>query len=158
MDRNYRIVVGVDGSPGGRLALTWALHEAVRRGGTVHAVTAWQWDGPAVTAGVDVNPDRARDRATQTLSRELDAACAEVTPLPKIISDVVLGSPAAVLSRAATGAELLVLGSHGHGRLRRAVLGSVSEDCIRHAPCPVVVVPAPAPVAAALNAPVAGNA
>lgn len=157
MDRNYRIVVGVDGSPGGRLALTWALREATRRGGTVQAVIAWQWDGPALTTAVDANPDAARDRAVQTLSRELDAACADYTPPPTIVSDVVLGSPAAVLTRAAVGADLLVLGSHGHGRLRRAVLGSVSEQCVRHAPCPVVVVPAPAPAPSA-NARVAGAA
>lgn len=148
MDQNRRIVAGVDGSPGGRLALTWALAEASRRGGTVHAVIAWQWDGPAVTPAVEVHPDATKDRAIQTLSRELDAACADFTPAPTIISDVVHGAPAAVLARAASGADLLVLGSHGHGRLRHAVVGSVSEECIRHAPCPVVVVPAPAPVAA----------
>ena len=38
----------------------------------------------------------------------------------------------------------LVLGSHGHRRVRHTVLGSVSEDCIRKATCPVVVIPVPA--------------
>lgn len=40
-------------------------------------------------------------------------------------------------------ADLLVLGSHGHSRVRHTVLGSVSEDCIRKASCPVVVIPVP---------------
>ncbi|HET6215245.1 MAG TPA: universal stress protein [Micromonosporaceae bacterium] len=143
MDSNYRIVVGVDGSPGGRLALKWALREAARRGGRVQAVIAWQWDGPAVAPVVDVNPQAAKDRAVQMLSREVDAACSDYVTPPVLATEVVQGSPATVLTNAAIDADLLVLGSHGHGRLHHAVLGSVSEECIRHTPCPVVVVPLP---------------
>jgi nucleotide-binding universal stress UspA family protein len=145
MDSTYRIVVGVDGSPGGRLALRWALREAARRGGTVQAVIAWQWEGPTVATVIDVNPEAAKDRAVQVLSRELDAAMADFTTPPPVATEVVRGSAAPVLTRAAADADLLALGSHGHGRLHRAVLGSVSEECIRHAGCPVVVVPLPAP-------------
>jgi len=49
-----------------------------------------------------------------------------------------------VLTAAARTADLLVLGSHGHSRIRRTALGSVSEECIRRAACPVVVIPVPA--------------
>lgn len=41
------------------------------------------------------------------------------------------------------GADLIMVGSHGHGRLYRALLGSVCEGIVRHAPCPVLIVPAP---------------
>ena len=42
------------------------------------------------------------------------------------------------------GAEMIILGSHGHGLLHKALLGSVSESVIRHAPCNIMIVPAPA--------------
>jgi nucleotide-binding universal stress UspA family protein len=56
---------------------------------------------------------------------------------------VIEGRPADVLAAAGRAADLLVLGSHGHSRVRHTVLGSVSEDCIRNAACPVVVIPVP---------------
>ena len=43
------------------------------------------------------------------------------------------------------GAEWMVLGSHGHGALHHALLGSVSHSVVKHAPCPVVIVPSPKP-------------
>jgi nucleotide-binding universal stress UspA family protein len=51
------------------------------------------------------------------------------------------GHPAKVLLDAANGAELLVVGSRGHGTFAGILLGSVSQHCVQHAPCPVVVVP-----------------
>jgi nucleotide-binding universal stress UspA family protein len=62
-----------------------------------------------------------------------------------VATEVLLGNPGHKLASAARGADLLVVGSHGHGRLLHAVLGSISEACIRHAPCPVVVTPQPGP-------------
>ncbi|HTZ07910.1 MAG TPA: universal stress protein, partial [Acidimicrobiales bacterium] len=50
------------------------------------------------------------------------------------------GHPAPVLIDEAGGADLLVVGSRGHGAFMGMVLGSVSEHCVSHAPCPVVVV------------------
>jgi nucleotide-binding universal stress UspA family protein len=58
-----------------------------------------------------------------------------------VTAEVVEGKPAEVLSAAARPADLLVLGSHGHGRMRHTVLGSVNEECVRKASCPVVVIP-----------------
>jgi hypothetical protein len=60
-----------------------------------------------------------------------------------IAAEVIEGRPADVLAAAGSAADLLVLGSHGHSRVRHTVLGSVSEDCIRKASCPVVVIPVP---------------
>jgi nucleotide-binding universal stress UspA family protein len=139
----YRIVVGVDGSDGGRLALRWAIREASTRGGTVQAVTAWQCD--------DLDPARAddpvelREHAEQVLADEIAA-------LPRsgvvIAAEVVEGRAAEMLCTVARDADLLVLGGHGHSRVWHAVLGSVSEECVRDATCPVVVVPSPRPTAA----------
>ena len=80
-------------------------------------------------------------------------AAALGTAVP-IIRDVVEGPEDRVLTAAAKGARMLVLGSHGYGHLHHAVVGSVSQACIRRSTCPVVVVPASAssvaePVAAA---------
>jgi nucleotide-binding universal stress UspA family protein len=54
---------------------------------------------------------------------------------------IVQGPPAQVLLDAAAGAQMLVVGSRGHGTLAGMLLGSVSQHCVQHAPCPVVVIP-----------------
>jgi nucleotide-binding universal stress UspA family protein len=134
---NFRIVVGVDGSEGGRRALRWAVHEAAERGGTVQAVAAWRWD----EADDDVIGSAARDEAATMLDRELSALPPFQRAGVPIAGEVVEGRPADVLATAAADADLLVLGSHGTSRLMHTVLGSVSEECICKASCPVVVVP-----------------
>jgi nucleotide-binding universal stress UspA family protein len=53
---------------------------------------------------------------------------------------VIRGHPAKVLVDQANDADLLVVGSHGHGGFVGALLGSVSQRCVQHATCPVVVV------------------
>ena len=53
---------------------------------------------------------------------------------------VVEGNPAQVLLDASDGADLLVVGSRGHGGFAEALLGSVSQHCVHHAHCPVVVI------------------
>ncbi len=136
-----RIVVGVDGSDGGRRALRWAIHEAASRGRSVHVVTAWRWDRPERTSGANVTADEERERAEQILQDELAAVG---TGSVMIAAQAVEGRPADVLCAAAQDADLLVLGSHGHSRTVRTVLGSVSEECVRRGPCPVVVIPVPA--------------
>jgi nucleotide-binding universal stress UspA family protein len=56
---------------------------------------------------------------------------------------VVEGHPVHVLMDAARKAQILVLGSRGHGTFTGILLGSVSQHCVQHAPCPVVVIPQP---------------
>ncbi len=58
----------------------------------------------------------------------------------KISSKVVQGNAAKALLEAACGAELLVVGNRGHGSLTGALLGSVSQQCVHNATCPVVIV------------------
>lgn len=136
----YRIVAGVDGSDGGDRALRWAVHEAATRGGTVQAVIAWDWDATEAPALSTV--EDPRDRAERALAEAIRAALT-ATPHVSVAQQVVNGYPAQALVEAAQDADLLVLGSHGHGRIFHAVLGSVAEECIRAASCPVVVVPVP---------------
>src|SRR5947209_17007426 len=137
--QTYRIVVGFDGSDGGFRALSWAVAEAARRGGTVRALTAWQWTEPDI--GVDLRTERD-ELARRSLDGAVTAARARHPEVP-VAGEAVPGTPAEVLTRAAADADLLVLGSHGHGRLFHAVLGSVAEQCVRAGVCPVVVVPVP---------------
>jgi nucleotide-binding universal stress UspA family protein len=140
--QTYRIVVGVDGSEGGRRALAWAVAEAERRGGTVQAVIAW-WTPPDLGADLRAEHEKAAGRAMD----ETIAAARRGHPGVAVAAETTAGSAADVLTRAAIDADLLVLGSHGHSRLFHAVLGSVAEECIRAAVCPVVVVPVPHSVA-----------
>jgi nucleotide-binding universal stress UspA family protein len=138
--KSYLIVVGVDGSDGGRRALQWAVHEAHRRGGVVQAVTAWTWqtNEPPGSSGT---ADEARDRALAMLAEEVEGLPAYQRSGVPIATEAVEGRPADVLTAAADGADLLVLGSHGHSQAWHMVLGSVSQECIRKATCPVVLLP-----------------
>ena len=146
MKDSYLIVVGVDGSEGGRRALDWAAQEAAARGGAVQAVVAWRWDGVEFDPHT-ASPDEMRQHAERVLEREVNALAARHGTAHPVAGEVIEGRPAQVLAKAARAADLLVLGSHGHSRLRHTVLGSVSEEVIRLAPCPVLVIPVPAPIA-----------
>jgi nucleotide-binding universal stress UspA family protein len=145
MKDNYLIIVGVDGSEGGRRALDWAATEAVTRGGAVQALVAWRWDGIDIDPGTATNKDEQRRHAQAILDREMAGLAARHGSSHPVAGEVVEGRAADALTGAARSADLLVLGSHGHGRLHHTVLGSVSEECIRKAPCPVLVVPVPVP-------------
>jgi len=135
-----RIVVGVDGSPSSRAALRWAVGQARLTGGTVDAVIAWQI--PLMLENYSWAPigvEEARDFAEDARKR-LDAAIGEeVRPADSelVRSQVVRGHPAQVLLDAA--ADLLVVGSRGHGSFAGALLGSVGQHCVHHAPCPVLI-------------------
>jgi nucleotide-binding universal stress UspA family protein len=138
----YQIVVGVDGSDASERALRWAASEAQARGGTVQAITAWHWDGSGTFFVAATSPTDERDRARQILDQAVDKVTVEFTDAV-IARELVDDGPARALTHAASGADILVLGSHGHNRLHHAVLGSVSEECVRRATCPVVVLPVP---------------
>ncbi|GIJ43625.1 universal stress protein [Virgisporangium aliadipatigenens] len=138
-----KIIVGVDGSDGGRRALRWAIREAADTGVSVEAVTAWHWAGVQDMTVPVTGPDEQRTLAERGQSRDIAAIRAELDDAVPVTRVLVRGVPAEVLADAARGARLLVLGSHGHGRLHHAVLGSVAEECVRLAACPVVIVPVP---------------
>jgi len=128
-----RIVVGVDGSLASKAALAWAIGQAARTDAVVEVVTAYYWF-PMPIEEVDF-----RGLATH-MAEDAIFDSVDQNPAVKIISKVVRGNAANVLLDAARGAELLVVGSRGHGGLVTALLGSVSGQCVHHATCPVVVV------------------
>jgi len=143
-DGERRIVVGVDASAPSQAALAWAVKQAALTGAVVDAVIAWEV--PAnysflVQVPVDINyADIAAQVVTDAIA-EVSGPGEQV----KIRSMPTEGSPARVLLDASKGAELLVVGFRGHGGFTEALLGSVSQHCVHHATCPVVVIRHPAP-------------
>jgi nucleotide-binding universal stress UspA family protein len=139
------IVVGVDGSAESKAALRWAIEEARLRQATLRAVHAWMY--PTMFAGAYIPPEMVdAKRLTEDAHEALDAAVAEVAgedPSAYIERVVEHGPPAHVLVGAARDADLLVVGSRGHGGFSGLLLGSVSQQCAHHAPCAVVIVREP---------------
>ncbi|MFI9011052.1 universal stress protein [Actinosynnema sp. NPDC053489] len=143
-----RVVVGVDGSEPGRRAVEFAVDHAARHGGTlvaVHATTGLPVDamapGGALGQGVGLglDPDRLTAAADALLAESLAEPLAR---RPDIRAERVVSPlrPAQALAEQARGAALLVVGSHGRGAVRRALLGSVSHAMLHDAPCPLAVV------------------
>ncbi|MFC3495778.1 universal stress protein [Glycomyces rhizosphaerae] len=137
--RHGRIVVGVDGSPSSMLALRWALSQAHATGAEVEAVHAWQiptsFGAPvALLPGEDLAAEAKT--ALATAIERVGADDREVA----VRSHVDRGDPATVLLERAKGADMLVVGNRGYGGFVRSLLGSVSDHCVHHATCPVVVV------------------
>jgi nucleotide-binding universal stress UspA family protein len=77
----------------------------------------------------------------KTLDDTVAAVAAEQGEPADILTRTVMGHPAQVLADAAVGAQLLVVGSRGHGTFAGMLPGSASQHCVQHASCPVVVVP-----------------
>lgn len=138
-----KIVVGVDTSAGGRRALDWAVDEAKLRGATVEAVHVWQLPVFVATPFGDV-PIKVGDYqadAQRQIDELIDAVDASSLVAP-IERTFVAGHPASGLLDAAADADLLVVGTRGHGGFSGLLLGSTSQQVSHHAPCPVVIVPA----------------
>jgi nucleotide-binding universal stress UspA family protein len=141
-EKGSRIVVGVDGSSSSRAALRWAVRQATLTGDMVDAVMAWHVPTPMQGyAWAPMYVDEAADLDEGT-RKALDAVISdEVEPTARhlVTGRVVNGHPAEVLLDAATGADLLVVGSRGHGTFADALLGSVGQYCVHHAHCPVLI-------------------
>jgi len=142
-----RIVVGVDGSQGSRAALRWAVGQAELTDSSIEAVIAWTF--PAAAAGFGLGPMVPEDSADfyeELAAKHLQSAITDsVEPGCEVeITPAVRRGPAAeVLLDSAGGADLLVLGSRGHGGFAAMLLGSVSQHCVRHARCPVAIIREP---------------
>jgi nucleotide-binding universal stress UspA family protein len=135
----HRIVVGVDGSESSLDALQWAAGQAELIGGSLDVIMTWElptsygWVAP-YPEGFDPEAD------TRLILDATVAALRTEHPGLDIRTEVIEGHPAPVLIEAARGAQLLVVGSRGHGAFSGMLLGSVSEHCVSNSPCPVVVV------------------
>ncbi|MFF9663173.1 universal stress protein [Streptomyces althioticus] len=143
MDEQDRIVVGVDGSPSSLEALRWAARQAALTGGSVLALTSWDYPQYHGALGW-LPPSSGDEEALEARAREDLTRCVEETlgahPSVGVLEEVRYGTPASVLLRAARDASLLVVGSRGLGGFAGLLLGSVAQHCVQHAACPVVVV------------------
>jgi nucleotide-binding universal stress UspA family protein len=137
------IVVGVDGSEESKRALRWAVEEAALRHVPVRAVYAWTPPLVPGALGFAVLPAADLDAVREGAVELLDAAVDEVVDGSgvEVTRAAVQGAPAKVLLQAAEEADLLVVGTRGHGGFAELLLGSVSQQCAHHATCPVVVIP-----------------
>lgn len=140
-----RLVVGVDGSANSRAALAWAVMEARLRGDEVAVVTV---NNARVTPGdVAGVSDQQRHAVERIASQQATSMLEElVAPFAdsgaQITTHVLEGVPSEVLVNHAVGSNGLIVGARGSGAYRHLLLGSVSQQVVVHARCPVVVVPA----------------
>jgi nucleotide-binding universal stress UspA family protein len=166
------VVVGVDGSAQSLEALKLAAREAAWRSGALRAVYVYEpvrprqadaaaavaaaalWPSAATSSGgVIAEANRLDDeeraharRHAEDLLRQIVASVEDDMP-DVAIDRVAIGDrhPSEALLRAAADADLLVVGSRGLGGFAGLLLGSIGQQCVQHATCPVLVVrPGPA--------------
>ncbi|WP_165699986.1 universal stress protein [Ornithinimicrobium ciconiae] len=137
-----RIVVGVDGSEGSKVALAWAVEEALLREATLELVNVYAppmiYDGISIAIQAEellLAPRRAAEALVKELAGGIDAVPVET----HAIEDA--SAPRALVEHA-DGAAMLVVSARGLGPFRRMLLGSVSSNVAHHATCPVVIIPA----------------
>jgi len=138
------IVVGVDGSEGAASALEFAAAEAALREAPVRIVSAW--DVPTIAYGGDFGPplDTATWDALEARAKQIaDDALATVKKLQPSVEGEALavqGHAGNVILEQSADAELIVVGRRGLGGFKSLLLGSVSQQVVHYANCPVVVV------------------
>ncbi len=129
------IVVGVDGSEGSKRALAWAARYAGLVGAAVAPLMAWQeptnYGFPAYYDDIDFEK-QALEKLREAVHEVLGDTHADLR--------VAHAHAAAALIRASQDAQLLVVAQHGRGEFHDRLLGSISQHCVHHAHCPVVVV------------------
>jgi nucleotide-binding universal stress UspA family protein len=138
-----RIVAGVDGSSSSRAALRWAVRQARLTGGTVDAVIAWRIPLVLQSSGwAPIYVEEERDFRAEASKKIHTVIGEEVERQDRERVRILLvnDQPAHALLAAAEDADLLVVGSRGHGPFAEAMLGSVGRYCVHHAHCPVLII------------------
>ncbi|MFD8972780.1 MULTISPECIES: universal stress protein [unclassified Streptomyces] len=131
------IVAGVDGSPESLAAADWAAREALHRGLPLRLAHAWRWE----PIDLPLVQDRAgQERVADEILREAEATVARRHPDLTLTAEVLPDTPVAALLGAESGAEMLVIGSRGHGAVTGFLLGSYGQQIIGAATRPVVAV------------------
>jgi nucleotide-binding universal stress UspA family protein len=133
----HSIVVGIDGSPASLEAMELAAQEATLRHSRLQVIMTWDW--PLAYAR---SPMLHEMDPVQGAQKEFEAEVGrlkEAHPDLMITTDFVHGHPVPTLTEASKGADLLVVGSRGHGGFAGMLLGSVSEQCSARAHCPVLI-------------------
>ena len=142
MSSRKTVVVGIDGSANSHKALTWAATEAADHGAELIVVNVWEHTllPPAGTPSVSERyAPFPSERTTEDLVNEVKEVLGAEPPV-LVQPHVRQGNPAQVLIEQSADADLLVVGTRGHGGFRGLVLGSVSQHVAGYAKCPVVVV------------------
>ena len=135
---NDAVVVGFDGSDAAGGAVDWAATQAELTGGRLELVSAWEYP----TSWGNIVPLPSEFDPAGDAQVMLDAVVARLGakhPALHVGTHVVEGRPGEVLVEASRHAALLVVASRGHGSFSGLVLGSVSQHCVTHAQCPVLV-------------------
>lgn len=140
---SYVIVIGFDGSKQSRSALEWAIEECRYRDAELRVVTVWNkapmsWY-PALleTAAGEIVAEDSPEQQAKALSADAAQAATGVNVVTQTVQN---DSAASAILDAAQGADLVVVGSRGHGGFAGLHIGSVSSQVAGHAPCPVLVV------------------
>jgi nucleotide-binding universal stress UspA family protein len=139
------ITVGIDGSAHSVRALEWAIKEAAVRHApvtvlTVHSVPMSGWTGNPIALSRDADDQQKAYEAAEELTLKVTGQLGEDKPAAVTVR-AVSGFPAQELIDASRDADLLVVGSRGAGGFAKLLVGSVSNQVVHHAHCPVVVVP-----------------
>lgn len=137
-----RVVVGVDGSEHSIAALRWAARYAAIMRLPLVVVTAWPFPEEPAPLGIEISvpwQEELIHRARAALD-EIADECVPTTEGAQVETRVVPGHPAQVLLDETSPDDLLVVGSCGRGAVEKLMFGSVSDRCVRHPRCPVVVV------------------
>lgn len=136
------VVAGVDGSPSSATAAAWAAEEARRRKCSLHLVSAYQpavgYAGPGGVLPPSLF-DGPRLVAEQDLARTVEMI-RQLDPDLAVTVTASLQTPFGALREAASGAEMVVVGSHGQGVTSETLLGSVAQKLISRSAVPVVVI------------------
>jgi nucleotide-binding universal stress UspA family protein len=134
-----RIVVGYDGSPWSDKAVKWAARQAELTGSTLEVLVAWEWPmayGAPVPLPEGFDPEADARNIAEAAGRIVAAEHPGVHT--RLLTRQ--GHPAPILVEASKDADLLVVGSRGHGEFVGMLIGSVSEHCVTNATCPVLVI------------------
>jgi len=136
------IVVGVDGSPGSRKALIWAAAEAADHGADLVVLNVWEHTLLPPAGSVSVSERYVPDPSQRTPEDFLQEITKVLGDDPPVLVQprVKQGAAAKVLIEESADADLLVVGTRGHGGFKGLVLGSVSQHVAAYARCPVTVV------------------
>jgi nucleotide-binding universal stress UspA family protein len=129
------VVVGYDGSAASMDALDRGIDMARALDVPLHVLTAWEHAeqyGGALSGWTE-------DRVARQILDEAVRSRFGAEPPAWLVTEARLGGAAQMLIHASLGAQMLIIGSRGHGRVMRMLIGSVSMACVQSAACPVLV-------------------